>query len=95
MNTTSKAYELGLVDGAASYAESGTAAAPVDGWDSDLINAVGFKKVCELFGLDDNAEKAGWTEQGLAALAEYSHGCEIGAARAAIDKLFDESFPNG
>lgn len=82
---TKTPYELGYEDGTVAYRESGSTVAPVDGWDSDLINAVGFAKVCELFNLDEAAEKGGWSEQGLAALREYCRGCQAGVEAATAE----------
>lgn len=87
-------YELGQLDGATAYHESGSYAEPADGWDAELINTIGFDGVCVLFGLDVDAERGGWSEKGLAALKEYCRGCEIGAGHAAIDKTFADGFPN-
>lgn len=79
MTTTKTAYDYGFEDGAEAFRTSGTTAAPVDGWDADLINSLGFSKVCELLGLDAESEKGGWSEFGMAALAEYCRGCQAGA----------------
>jgi hypothetical protein len=79
----SKAYELGLADGAEAVRSSGSTEAPVNGWDGDLINAIGLNGVCRLFGLDADDERGGWSEQGLTALAEYSRGCEAGVTEQA------------
>lgn len=87
-------YELGQLDGAAAFAESGSFAAPVDGWDGDLINAIGFEGVCILFGLDVGTERGGWSENGTAALKEYCRGCDNGAFGAHVDQLFATNFPN-
>lgn len=85
MNATKTAYELGYEDGAAAYRESGSTAATIDGWDSDLINALGLAKVCELFGMDEANEKHGWSEAGLAALKEYCQGCQDGCEAQAAE----------
>lgn len=87
-------YELGQLDGATAYHESGSYAEPVNGWDGDLINAIGLEGVCVLFGLDVETERGGWSEKGMAALKEYRRGCDNGAGCAAIDKTFAEGFPN-
>jgi len=79
-------YELGREDGAAAYRETTTTATPIDGWDGDLINALGLSKVCELLGLNEVDEKGGWSESGLAALKEYCRGCQDGCeAEAAAE----------
>lgn len=83
MTATKTAYEIGVDDGAEAYRSSGSTAAPDGGWDDDLINAVGLRGVCKLFGLDESAERGGWTAAGLSALAEYSRGCQAGCEQQA------------
>lgn len=84
MIATKTAYELGYEDGAAAYRESGSTAAPIDGWDSDLVNALGLPKVCELLGLNEAEERGGWSEKGLAALKQYCRGCQAGVEAEAV-----------
>lgn len=75
---TKTAYQHGQDDGAEAYRTSGSTAAPADGWDGDLVNAVGLRGVCRLFGLDEEGEKGGWSVAGTDALAEYCRGCRDG-----------------
>ncbi len=69
------AYQHGFNDGAEAYRSSGSIVDPVDGWDSDLINAIGLRKVYDLFGLSYEDSTNGEFDS---ALAEYVRGCRDG-----------------
>jgi len=78
MNATKTPYQCGFEDGAEAFRGSGSTVPPADGWDSDLINALGRRGVCDLFGLDADAQRDGWTPDATAALSEYARGCQAG-----------------
>lgn len=77
-------YSYGYVDGVSAFNESGSTADPVNGWDGDLINAIGFDGVYKMFRLPQPDDFAGddWTDDAKAALAEYVRGCRAGVVAA-------------
>lgn len=72
-------YEHGVEDGSTMARESGSAVEPANGWDGDLINAVGWGEVKRLFGLGDSEPLVGLSHQAREALNEYRRGCDDGA----------------
>ena len=77
MITKNAAYHLGLGDGREMARNSGTSAAPINGWDGDLINELGVKGVRRLFQSTRTGE---WSPKELTLLETYSKGCAVGAA---------------
>ncbi len=69
----SHAWWMGYADGAEAARDSGTAVDPINGWDGDLINAVGAQRAAQL--LHCSACGKTWDH----ALSQYSDGCRAGA----------------
>lgn len=72
-------YAYGLEDGMAAFADSGSTADPINGWDGDLINALGQSGVCRLF------DCSGGGEDWETALNEYVAGCREGVRNASSE----------
>jgi hypothetical protein len=77
MTTTKTAYQHGFDDGAEAARNSGVSTTPCDGWDSDLINAIGLRGCRKVFGLGEDEPQD--SDSFKSALAEYCRGCEAGA----------------
>lgn len=77
------AYNRGFEDGMDAFTNSGSTADPVNGWDGDLINAIGSDGIARLFELPKSIQANGeWTQRAKAALAEYVRGCREGCEDA-------------
>lgn len=75
------AWQIGYGDGYVAAEDSGTADAPVDGWDGWTINAIGREAMCELLQEPPEESRNGWSPRMLAKLGAYSEGAQFGADR--------------
>jgi hypothetical protein len=71
LGSLQKAFEAGLHDGAEAFRSSGSTADPSNGWDADLINAVGLAKTQEILGYQEGDDFDDY-------LIAYNLGCRAG-----------------
>lgn len=67
----------GFEDGFEAGYQSGTEAPPINGWDGDLINAIGLSGACRIFGVNTQGSKA-WDRAMDAYIAGCESGCRVG-----------------
>ncbi len=68
--------QLGYDHAIEAIRDSGSPSAPYDGWDSWLINGVGFSKTLELFGEPASENEQGWSDAMKRKLRLYHEGAE-------------------
>lgn len=80
---SARAWQIGWSDGYTAAEDSGTAEAPVDGWDGWTINAMGFEEFFMLLGdpqpEGEDASRSVWTDQRRQLARAYSQGAQAGA----------------
>jgi len=77
MMTIEQIKDMAHNDATTACRESGDTQAPDGGWDSWLINGIGFTAVCELFGENPDESASGWSDAMAAKLRAYhAAACE-------------------
>lgn len=64
--------QMAVTDATEAYNESQDTSTPDGGWDSYLINGIGCRGVCLLFGEDPAANEDGWSESMQSKLIAYN-----------------------
>lgn len=74
--TIEKAKRMGYEDAMQAISESGCCDSPDGGWDSWLVNGIGFDETCKLFQTNPEDSDPEWSEEMERLLTAYNEGGE-------------------